>query len=439
MSILDGELLAWDTLPERQETAYAWDELPEPRKHAVIADANVLDEAARRARAGTNWKESVQRFWWNRLARITSLQAALDALADGREGGYEPDRGYEFMLNERGRTRPICGQKVDDRVVSHALNDAVLIPAIRPYLIYDNSASLEGRGVDFARKRMRAMLQRYYALEGTSRGYIRLKDQSKYYDNIRHETLREILWHFTDDSLARKVTEKLLKNSRLDMSYMTEEAFSRAMEEKIDRVAYRMAGHPREGRKWLEKGMNVGDQLSQTAGIVYPWRVDQLAKTVLGSKYYQRYMDDSCDIDRDLEALKRRAREIDRAADSLGMYTNERKTVIARIDKGFIHLQRKIRLLDDGTVLVRLRPKAVTRIKRRIRKAKLKEKVKNGQIPVKDLVNMVKSWTYARRDCLTYMQLRSIEQTVLKEYGREAYEQVYDHAEKWKATHRPEP
>lgn len=438
MSIFDGERLAWDTLPEKQETAYAWDTLPETRKHAVIADANVLDEAARRARAGTNWKESVQRFWWNRLARISSLQRALDALEDGLEGAYEPDEGYEFMLNERGRTRPICGQKVDDRVVSHAVNDAVLIPAIRPYLIYDNSASLEGRGVDFARKRMIAQLRRYYAREGTSRGYIRLKDQSKYYDNIRHEMLREILRTFTDDALALKVADRLLEKSRLDVSYMTEAEYARAMEEKIDRVAYRTSGYPREGRKWLEKGMNVGDQLSQTAGIVYPWRVDQLAKTVLGSKYYQRYMDDSCDIDRNLEELKRRAREIDRAADGLGMYTNERKTVIARIDKGFIHLQRKIRLLEDGTVLVRLRPKAVTRIKRRIRKAKLKEKVRNGQIPVKDLVNMVKSWTHARRDCLTYMQLRSIEQTVLKEYGREAYEQVYDHAEKWKATGRPD-
>ena len=40
---------------------------------------------------GTNWKESVQRFWWNRLARISSLQRALDALEDGREGAYEPD------------------------------------------------------------------------------------------------------------------------------------------------------------------------------------------------------------------------------------------------------------------------------------------------------------------------------------------------------------
>lgn len=439
MSIFDGERLAWDTLPERQETAYAWDELKPPREHAVIADANVLDEAAKRARDGTNWKESVQRFWWNRLARISTLQQKLDALADGSGEGYEPDAGYEFMLNERGRPRPICGQKVDDRVVSHALNDAVLLPAIRPFLIYDNSASLEKRGVDFARRRMATLLHRYWQREGTNRGYIRLKDQSKYYDNIRHDQLKAILWSFTDDRLARLVTEKLLKNSRLDVSYMTEAEYARAMETKIDRVAYRLEKYPKTGEKMLEKGMNVGDQLSQTAGIVYPYRVDQLAKTVLGSKYYQRYMDDSADIDRDLGKLKERARSIDEAAGQLGMYTNERKTVIARIDKGFIHLQRKIRIDEKGRVIVKLRPKAVTRIKRRIRKPMLKEKIRSGRVPMKDLVNMVKSWTYARRDCLTYMQLRSIEQTVLKEYGREAYEQVYDHAEKWKATGRPDP
>ena len=108
------------------------------------------------------------------------------------------------------------------------------------------------------------------------------------------------------------------------------------------------------------------------------------------------------------------------------------KTCICRIDKGFTWLQRNIRLRDDGTVSVKLKPKAVTRIKRRIRK--LKAKVERGRVPLIDLVNMVKSWICARRDCLTYPQLRTIEQTVLSIYGREAYEQVYDHSERWKAT-----
>lgn len=432
MSVLDRDTLSWDSLPDVQQTAYEWDCLGTPKEYSTISDANTLWDAAGKARKGTAWKESVQRFWWYRLSRITVLQEGLYRLEHDLPNPYQPQPGYEFMLNERGRMRPICGQIVDDRVVSHALNDAVLLPAIRPHLIYDNTASLKDRGVDFARKRLKAHLQRFYQREKTNIGYIRLKDQSKYYDNIRHDKVREIIQKFTVDPLALKLVDALLKESRLDVSYMTDKEYSECMNIKFDRVAYRAANYPKTGEKKLEKGMNVGDQFSQTAGIVYPYRVDDFAKTVLGSKYYARYMDDSYDIDCDIKTLRDHGADIDAEADKLGMYTNTRKTCIARLDKGFIYLQRKIRLRADGTIEYRLRPKAVTRIKRRIRK--LKYKVESGKVPLDDVVNMVKSWTRARADCMSYMQLHTIEETVLSIYGRRAYEQVYDHSERWKAT-----
>ncbi|MBR6982150.1 MAG: hypothetical protein IKH75_01230 [Ruminococcus sp.] len=432
MSVFDYSYLPWDSLQELEQTAYEWDSLGTPREFSTISDANTLWDASKRTIKGTSWKESVQRFEWYILPRLTALQNALYNLEHDLPDAYYPQPGYEFMLNERGRMRPICGQIVDDRCVSHSLNDAVLIPAIRPYLIYDNTASIKNRGVDMARKRMVCHLKRYFQREGTNVGYIRLKDQSKYYDNIVHDQMREIISRFTQDILALKLVDILLKESRLDISYMTDEEYANSMNMKFNRVAYRAMNYPKLGEKWLEKGMNVGDQFSQTAGILYPYTVDFLATSVLGSRYYGRYMDDSKDMDSDLERLKARGRIIDAAADKLNMYTNERKTCIARIDKGFTYLQRKIRLLNDGNVLVRLKPIAVTRIKRRIRK--LKPKVDSGKVPMIDLINMVKSWTCARRDDLTYMQLRSIELTVLKTYGREAYEQVYDHSEKWKCS-----
>lgn len=432
MSVFDFDSLSWDSLPEVQQTAYEWDCLGIPKEYGTISDANTLWEAAAKARKGTAWKESVQKFWWYRLSKITVLQEGLYRLEHDLPEPYHPKPGYEFMLNERGRMRPICGQVVDDRVVSHALNDAVLLPAIRPYLIYDNTASLKDRGVDFARRRLKAHLQRYYQREKTNVGYIRLKDQSKYYDNIRHDEMRDIVHGFTDDPLALKLVDILLKESRLDVSYMTDEEYAACMSIKFDRVAYRAANYPKTGDKKLEKGMNVGDQFSQTAGIVYPYRVDSLAKTVLGSPYYARYMDDSYDIDRDIRTLRQRGAAIDAAADKLGMFTNTRKTCIARLDKGFVYLQRIIRLRADGSIEYRIKPKAVTRIKRRIRK--LQRKVKSGRVPMEDMVNMVRSWTRARSECMSYPQLHAIEETVLSIYGREAYEQVYDHSKRWKAT-----
>ena len=432
MSVFEFDYFSWDSLPNMQRTAYEWDSIGTPREYSIIDDANTLWDSADKARKGTGWKESVQRFWWYRLSRITTMQDELYRLEHGISGAYYPKPGFEFMLNERGRMRPICGQLVDDRVVSHALNDAVLLPTIRAHLIYDNGASLKGRGVDFSRKRLLVHLRRYYQRNRTNVGYIRLKDQSKYYDNIHHDKLRNIIHRFTTDKLATKLVDILLTESRADVSYMTDEEYAKSMNIKFDRVAYRACNYPKSGTKMLAKGMNVGDQFSQTAGIVYPYRVDDYAKTVLGSKYYARYMDDSYDIDRDIIELKHRAALIDMQADKLGMYTNARKTCIARIDKGFIYLQRKIRLRTDGSIEVKLRPKSVTRVKRRIRK--LRTKVEDGTIPIIDVINMVKSWICARRDCLTYPQLRTIELTVLSNYGRVAYEHVYDHSKQWCTT-----
>ena len=426
----------WDALPDARENTYAWDSLGELRRHNSIADANNLDESTERARKGTSWKYSVQAFCWFRLRRITALQQALDALEADLPGGWEPHDGAEFFQNERGRVRPITAQTVDDRVLSHCLNDFELIPKIRPYLIHDNGASLKGKGLDFSRQRMRVALERYYRREGTNKGWIYLEDKTKYYDNIPHDKAYETLATFTDNELARKIIRKSLKNAELDMSDLTDVEFEKAKREKVDRVQWRLGNHPKGGIRMLRKGVNVGDQLSQTIGIVYPWRADNEARIIQGSRYYMRYMDDSADIDSDLERLKRRADAVARVSREAGMFINEKKTVICRIDKGFIWLKHLYRLREDGTVEERILPKSVHTFRRHIRK--LKRKVDAGSIPTEEVAGMIRSWLFARRDVMSYPRMRKMELMVLELYGREAYEQVYDHAEKWKATGRPD-
>ena len=432
MSVFESDYLSWDSLPESQQTAYEWNCLREPDIHNPISDANNLYNAMLKARKNTAWKESVQKFCWDYLQEIAHLQIKLDRLEKGEPESYTPGKGYEFMLNERGRMRPICGQTFSDRVVSHALNDVVLVPSILSHLIYDNTASIKGRGVDMARRRLRAHLTRYFSRNGTNIGFVRLKDQSKYYDNIRHEVTFEQISLFTDNLLALKLVVLLLKASELDVSYMTDEEFDRSMETRIDRVAYRDANHKKTGQKMLKKGLNVGDQFSQTAGILYPYRVDSMAKYVQGSLYYARYMDDSYDIDSDVVTLRARAKAIDDESYRVGMFTNERKSCILRIDKGFVYLQHKFKLLPDGTIYERLLPKAVTRLKRRLKKLKLK--VDAGILPLRDVLNMYRSWEISKRDYLSYMQVHTLERLILNLYGRNAYEYVYDHDPKWKCA-----
>lgn len=104
---------------------------------------------------------------------------------------YTTHLGNEFMLVERGKIRAITGLEIEDRIVRHSLNDFILMPRIRPLLIYDNGASIKHRGITFSRNRLEYHLHNYYKKYGTNEGWIMLLDVSKYYDNIRHDRAEE--------------------------------------------------------------------------------------------------------------------------------------------------------------------------------------------------------------------------------------------------------
>ena len=71
-------------------------------------------------------------------------------------------------------------------MVKHSLNDNYLLPHIRPYLIYDNGASLKNKGMSFTRNRLIAHLEKFYKETGSNEGYIMTMDFSGYYDNLDH-------------------------------------------------------------------------------------------------------------------------------------------------------------------------------------------------------------------------------------------------------------
>ncbi len=57
------------------------------------------------------------------------------------ERKYKPTKGAKFTIKERGKIRNITTNEMIDKTVNHLLRDKIKNPAIKPYLIYDNSAS----------------------------------------------------------------------------------------------------------------------------------------------------------------------------------------------------------------------------------------------------------------------------------------------------------
>lgn len=107
----------------------------------IICDANNLYRAYKVSVKTSKWKETTQKFMMNFLRYIFSIQD--DLMNRTLQNGPT----QEFTLFERGRVRPITSIQIRDRIIRHVLCDEVLLPEVKKHIIYDNCASIKGRGI----------------------------------------------------------------------------------------------------------------------------------------------------------------------------------------------------------------------------------------------------------------------------------------------------
>lgn len=273
--------------------------------------------------------------------------------------------------------RHITGEQIRDRVAKHALCDEILSPAVRKYLIYDNGASLKGKGIDFTRRRLLTHLRKFYQKNRSNDGYILLMDFSKYYDNIRHDVLMEQFRKYVDDEVALNYLAQVIDRSKVDVSYMTDKEYAGCMGEVFNSLEYEKVDRRLlTGEKFMYKHLNIGDQVAQVAGIMYPIPIDNYIKIVRSVKFYGRYMDDSYVIHESKEFLEDLLQEIIRIAQSIGITVNTRKTRICKLSSMWRFLQIQYSLTETGRVIQKINPKRLTCMRRKMKKLvhKLSEK-----------------------------------------------------------------
>lgn len=345
-----------------------------------IFNIELLYEAFQKAKIGSDWKPQVQKFEMNLLTELVKLQKELK----NRTFKFSPPS--EFILNERGKTRVISGDHIRDRVVKRALCDEILIPSIKKYLIHDNGASLKGKGIGFTRDRLETHMRRYYLKNGSNKGYILLGDYTKYFDNIQHELLMNMFKAIIKDDLAIWLLEKVLKQARIDVSFMDDGEFANSLDAVFNSLEYdKVDKSLLTGEKYLAKHMNIGDQVAQVAGIFYPHRLDDYIKIVEGVKYYGRYMDDFYAIHDDKEYLKGLSKRIETEAGKDGIILNQNKTMICKLSEYWRYLQIQYALTDTGRIIKKIRPKRLTAMRRKLKKLV-------NKLDEVDFINYYNSW-----------------------------------------------
>jgi hypothetical protein len=297
--------------------------------YSPMTDADKLYHAYKLCRRGVSWKESTQRYEASAMRNILDTQRKLIA-RESVQSGF-----VEFDLYERGKARHIRSIHISERIVQKCLCDNILVPILSRPLIYDNGATVQGKGNHFAVRRLITHLTKYYKSNGFSNeGYVLVIDFKKFFDSIRHDILLKML----NDHIADPDVRELLRR------FIT--VFGK------------------------NRSLGLGSQISQICAIFYPSRLDHFIKEHLRITYYGRYMDDLYLIHRSKTYLEQCFGKIRDVCRELDITINEKKTRIISLSEGFLFLKGKYSLTESGRVVRRASRASAGRMRRKLRKFK---------------------------------------------------------------------
>ena len=321
------------------------------------------------ARRGVMWKASVARY------DAHLIEYALRQSKELKTGKFKTTGYNEFPVMERGKRRQVHSIKhYSERVVRRSFCMECFVPILSSNLIYDNGASIKGRGTSHAASRTEAMLHRYYNRYGDNSGYIIVVDFKNYFGNILHKPLFDML-------------DKYILDPRLNA---IGKLFIRSTDES----------RPPETRG---RGLHIGPEDSQIFAVAFPNDIDHKIKDQWRVKAFNRYMDDSFLVVRTLEEAHKVMDLLRAEYRAKGIVINEKKTQIVKLSKGFSFLKTRYFLTDTGKLIRKADRKSITRLRRRMKKHK--RRVAAGDMTV---AQAEQSYMSARSSLLTRDAWRTI-------------------------------
>lgn len=294
----------------------------------IVFSSKAISEGYRKCRKVSKWKESTQRYG----ARLF-LRAPKDSKKLKNEM-WKPQGFQEFDIIERGKLRHIKSVCIAEKCVQSALSNESLVPVIRKHLIYDNGASLKGKGTSFTEERFKEHLKSHLRKYGLVGG-IFFFDFKGYFDHIEHKRLKEDTGRILYDNIVRRTYFKMIDAMRTEI------------------------------------GLGLGSQVYQISAIFYPNKLDHFMKDNLRIKRYAHFMDDGYIIEPNLDVLNALKDLFISKCKENGIIPNKKKCRIIKITKPFIFLKKRYFITNSHKIVIRNRKD--TCVKERVRLKKFKE------------------------------------------------------------------
>lgn len=266
------------------------------------------------------------------------------------EHTYKVSPYNEFIVHEP-KKRIIKSGSFRDKVLQHCLCDYVLLPKMKHIFIEDNYAGQIGKGTLFGLNKLSEHFKTYYENYGAE-GYILKCDITKFFYNINHEKLKEIIAYYFKDKNIQWVCELFIDST-------------------------------------IGNGLPLGNHSSQVFALMYLNGLDYLVKYKLKCQFYGRYMDDFYLISNDKNYLKNCLFEIEKHLSNLKLTLNN-KTEIVPLKKEIRFLGFHTYITEDGVIIRKLTGDNKRQIKKRL--LKYSKLVKDGVMTRKEFDEKYNSW-----------------------------------------------
>ncbi len=320
----------------------------------------------RKCRKNVDFKLSVQNYC---AKPFSYMESDCESMREGTAPGVTSSK--RITIRERGKERIITPINIRDRVNQRVLCDYALTPMIGRRLIYDNGASMKGKGVSFARKRFNAMLEEAKRLWGDD-FYVLTYDIRHFFDSIPHSLCYEELDRTFRDKRIRDITMQIIEG------YQMRDALEAGDTEKTETL-----------KRHEGKGVCLGSHVSQLMALCVPNFLDHYLKDERGVRFSIRYMDDGIILHNDKEFLRDLLRNMERVCRVHGLELNRKKTHITPIRKGTQFLKVRY-FLKNGKTIRRLHRSTIVRMRRKFRRfARLMER---GKMTLKMVQDSFQSW-----------------------------------------------
>lgn len=295
---------------------------------------------------GVRWKNSIQRFELHLFSGTAKRRRII------LNRMWKPGKTVQFTISERGKTRHIDAPAIQDRQAYKVYTKKVLLPIYTPEMIWNNGASLPGKGFSFAQRELKADLCYHYRRYKRD-GSVIFIDFKQFFPSVPHAVLLE------------RHRQLLLADDIRSMG---------------DKIVNSVPG---------DCGLPLGVEPSQAEMIAFLSPLDNFIKCQLSLQCAGHYMDDYYILVPPGADAKALLQLVSVKASEYGLTINGSKTRIVPLTKPFRYCKVKYTLTETGGVVTNGNRDNLKRARRKIKS--FYNKIQNGEMGYDELYSSVSS------------------------------------------------